>query len=543
MTGVTTPRVTTPRTVPSLCATNADLLPGAMAVIDDRGARVTYGALHSDIQACARGLGALGARGGAPIALLAPNDARWVVASVACHTLGAPVAAFNTWVRAHDLDFLLGHAAVETLLVAGRVGERDLLEPLLELVPELRDGPPGAWRSARYPTLRRVVVIGQTAPAGAHLWADVLQHGQQGDELRAPAVPEDTAFILYTSGSTAAPKAVPLRHGDMIDNATSIGDRMGLGPDDKVWLGSPLFWSFGVANAMMAAFTHGSTLVVQEKFDAAQAARQISAEGCTAAYLLPTLAHALLRVPDVRQAFATVRTGLTIGRPDEVSRIVTGLGVGGICNVYGSTEVYGNCSVTPHDMPLERRLRCQGPPLDGVEIRITDLDTGAPLPAGEEGAIEVRGHVMPGYWKDPELTAKVLTADGWFRTGDVGRLGADGAVEYVTRANDMIKTSGINVSPAEIEAFLAEDDRVAESVVLGVPDPVRGEAVVAVVRVAPGATLVAADVEDLCRRHLASYKVPREVHIVTEMPQTDTGKLSRRLLLDLVLAADAGERS
>jgi long-chain acyl-CoA synthetase len=106
----------------------------------------------------------------------------------------------------------------------------------------------------------------------------------------------------------------------------------------------------------------------------------------------------------------------------------------------------------------------------------------------------------------------------------------------------MIKTSGINVSPAEIEAFLAEDDRVAESVVLGVPDTVRGEAVVAVVRVAPGAALTAADVEDLCRHALASYKVPREVHVVEEMPQTDTGKVSRRRLLDLVLAADTGGR-
>ena len=528
-----------PRTVWDLCRENAGSVGDHEAVIDDRGGRLTYQSLYEDAVSLGHGLQDIGVEVGQTVALLAPNSVEWVVSAVAVHSAGAKVAAFHTWVKAHDLDFLLAHSEATTLIVASHVGAQSLLEPVRSLLPQVWESHIDRWESARYPSLRRIVLLGGDTPPGAHHWSSVLAKGRSRPGRHAPGpVGDDVAFILYTSGSTADPKGVPLLHGDMIDNGFHIGERMGLSDSDRVWLGSPLFWSFGSANAMIAAFTHRAALVLQEKFDAPAAAVQIAEEGCTAAYLLPALAHAFAKVQGVEQALRTLRTGLTIGRPDEVGSVASTLGVSEICNVYGSTETYGNCCVTPHEMPLEKRIRCQGPPLPGMEVRIVDPASEKVLPVGSTGAVEVRGRITPGYCKASELNAKTFTDDGWYRTGDIGRLDEDGYFTFVTRDSDMIKTSGINVSPTEVEAFILEDPAVAEAVVVGAPDPTRGEVVVAFVRPAEGASLEAAEMLARCRRELAGYKVPRVVHVVEAMPQTATGKLSRKQLREMLAAGD-----
>lgn len=527
------------RTLPELCADMASSGGERTAVVDDKGARLTYRALHDDAVALGRGLQDIGVGAGEGVAMLAPNSAEWVVSAIGAHRAGTTVAAFHTWVKPHDLDFLLAHSEAATLVVAAKVGEQSLLGTVQSLLPEVWDHDVDGWNSVKYPSLRRVVVLGDEVPPGARAWRAVIDVGR-GDAHREPQAPKegDVAFILYTSGSTADPKGVPLLHGDMIDNGFHIGERMGLDPSDRVWLGSPLFWSFGSANAMIAAFTHGARLVLQEKFDSVGGAAQIAEEGCTAAYLLPALAHSFTKVPDIAEAFRTVRTGLTIGRPDEVEAVVSDLGITEICNVYGSTETYGNCCVTPHDMPLAERLRCQGPPLPGVEVRIVDPATNAELPPGSEGAVEIRGRITPGYWKAPDLNAETFTADGWYRSGDVGRLDQFGSFTFVTPHSGMIKTNGINVSPAEVEAFILSDPAVAEVVVVGASDPVRGEVVVGFVRPAEGSSLDPGEIIARCRRELAGYKVPRQVRIVQEMPQTATGKLSRKQLREMLAGGD-----
>lgn len=527
------------RTFVELCQRNATAAPNSEAVVDDRGGRLTYSHLYRHGMSLARGLRSAGVRPGQTVALLAPNRAEWVVSALGAQAAGAQVAAFHTWVKAHDLNYLLAHSEAETLVVASGVGGQSLLEPLRSLIPELWEHGESQWSSSRYPRLRRVVVIGDGAPAGAFAWEAMLDQGNAVEfELQVNVDAKDVAFVLYTSGSTAEPKGVPLLHGDMVANGFHIGERMGLTPADRVWLGSPLFWSFGSANAMTAAFGHGAALIVQEKFDAEAATLQIAKERCTAAYLLPALAHSFTKVSDVRRAFSTVRTGLTIGRPDEVEMIAATLGVEEICNVYGSTETYGNCCVTPHDMALSDRIKCQGPPLPGVTVRIVDPSSGQVLPTGSDGAVEVRGRITPGYWKSPELNAETFTKDGWYRSGDIGRLAPDGCFTFVTRHSDMIKTSGINVSPAEVEAFLLTHPEVAEVVVVGAPDPERDEVVVAFVRPEDGSRLDADELIAFCRRTLASYKVPRQVRIVDAMPHTATGKLSRKQLRQTLAAGD-----
>ena len=515
------------RTLPDLIGEWSSLSPDASAFVTSTGARVSYAELERMMTLISGSLARRGIGRGDTVGLLAPNVLEWIPTALGVLATGARVAAFNTYVKPLELTYLLEHSQCKAMIAAESVGKHSLLTTLQEVVPELWNAAPSSWRAPKFPSLQSVIVIGAGRPPGAEPWSDLLVGAAmaQTPDGGHPSASDD-AVVVYTSGSTASPKAVPLAHYAMIENGFAIGERMGLTSRDRVWLGSPLFWSYGVANAMTATFTHGATLVLQAEYTADSAADLIEREKCTAAYLLPTFLHDLSSLPpEGKSKLSSLETGLTIGRPDEVA-LALELGISGICNIYGSTEVYGNCCVTPRDMPTEQRLHCQGPPLPGVEVRITDPKTGAPVPKGE-GIIEVRGYTTRGYLGDPELNAKTFTPDGWYRTGDLGILLVDGSLRFVARATDMIKTSGINVSPAEVEEFINSHPDVAESVVVGAPDPQRGEIVVAIVRPVAGRVVDPQSLISHCKNNIAAYKVPARVLLVDQLPVTDTGKIAR----------------
>ncbi|SDG34036.1 class I adenylate-forming enzyme family protein [Klenkia brasiliensis] len=512
-------------TLPALLREAAERTPDAEALVVGP-TRWTYAQLSRRADLAAEVLAGLGVGADDTVALLAPNIAEWVPLAVGAQILGARVDAFNTWVKAYDLDHLLASSAASVLVLVDRVRSSDLLGELESLLPELSTGL--GWRSERFPDLRHVVVLGDRVPAGARSWAELVAAAEP-----APRVPtaraEAPAFVLYTSGSTSHPKAVPLRHRDLVLNGFHIGERMGVTAADRIWFGSPLFWSFGCANALVNAMSHGACFVLQEEFTPAGAAALMAAEAVTVAYLLPSMVDALVGSVAIEVAAVdSLRTGATIGRPEEVRRAVEDLGISGMCNVYGATETYGNCCVTDHRTPVDVRVTTQGRPLPGVEVRVVD-EAGQVLPAGEPGELQVRGRVTPGYLGDDAATAAAFTPDGWYRTGDRMLVDADGAVSFVSRTTDMIKTSGINVSPAEVESFLAGHPDVVEVTVLGSPHPSREQVVVAfVVAREPG--LTAAGLIDWSRARVAGYKVPWVAAVVDELPRTGTGKLARRTL-------------
>ncbi|MCW2584077.1 MAG: Long-chain-fatty-acid--CoA ligase [Klenkia sp.] len=529
--------VPTATTLPELLRVTAAGTPDAPALVTG-GTRWTYAQLSAEVDLAADVLAGLGVGPGDTVALLAPNTASWVPVSFGAMALGARVDAFNTWVKAYDLEHLLASSAASVLVLADRVRGSDLLAELESLLPELTDTADGRWHSDRFPALRHVVVLGDRVSAGALSWT-ALAAAATPTTREPVARAEDPAFVLYTSGSTSRPKAVPLCHRDLVLNGFHIGERMGVTAADRVWFGSPLFWSFGCANALMNAMSHGACFVLQEQFTPQDAAALMAAEQVTVAYLLPSMVDALVgAVAEQVRAVGSLRTGATIGRPEEVRRAVVDLGITGMCNVYGATETYGNCCVTDHRMPLEARVTTQGPPLPGVEVRVIGAD-GEVLPAGEPGEMQVRGRVTPGYLGDDDATAAAFTPDGWYRTGDRMVVDDEGVVSFVSRTSDMIKTSGINVSPAEVESFLASHPDVVEVTVLGAPHPSRDEVVVAFV-VARTADLTAADLIAWCRDRVAGYKVPWVAAVVDELPRTGTGKLARRTLqqdaADLVTA-------
>ncbi|MDP9096429.1 MAG: acyl--CoA ligase [Pseudomonadota bacterium] len=221
---------------------------------------------------------------------------------------------------------------------------------------------------------------------------------------------------------------------------------------------------------------------------------------------------------------------------DEFLAQVEVLGAPELCNIYGATETCGNCCVTWHHWPLARRARCQGPPLPGQELRFVDEDSGLPAPAGTPGLAQVRGYTTRGYLGvSAEQNATVFSADGFYSTGDLGLLNADGDFVFVGRVSEMIKRAGINVSPSEVEAVLRRDASVADVAVTGVPDAERGERIVAFVVPKPGASVDAGGLQALCAAELSKYKLPDRIEACKALPLTVTGKLQRKELKRLAM--------
>lgn len=522
-------------TVSELLARHAEQRPRDLALIAT-GRQVTYAELSAEVHAFARGLTALGVGRGATVGLLCTNRLEWVVTTLGTVVAGARVAAFNTWSRRWDLDHMLRDAGCEVLVCLTGFGVTKL-EPLLrDLVPEAFGSPEPGWRSAAYPKLRELLLVDGAVPApGARAFASVLAEGARvsdGASAASLSSPEDTALVLYTSGSTARPKAVPLQQGVALEHGFDVGERMGVTSQDRIWLPVPLFWSYGGANALMVSLSHGCCLVLQETFDPGEAIQLVETHGCTVAYTLPNITAAVTSAPAFSPTrVATLVKGMTIGSRRDVLAAATELGVESICNAYGSTEIYGGCCVTPHEWPLERKSESQGPPLPRIAVRIRDSVSDATLPPGEIGEICVRGQVTRGYLGQPEESRRAFSDSGEYRTGDLGYLDTEGNVYFQARATEMIRSGGINIAPAEVEEFLLTHPDVLQAAVVGADDEKKGQVPIAYVTVVEASGPREQDLKAFCQDQIASFKVPARIVVSTSpLPTTDTGKLARSKL-------------
>jgi fatty-acyl-CoA synthase len=522
--------------------------PDAEAIVF-RGERCSYAQWRERSAALARALLALGVGRGDRVALLLPNRPEWLVAAFAAARIGAATVAISTWSTPREIAWTVEHARPRVLVTMEAFRGRGYLGALYDLCPELARSAPGALRSERVPELRAVISIDERPHDGVYRWGDVERRaGEVGEaalaEASAAVRPEDVAWILYTSGSTATPKGVTLAHGGVIANGFDIGERQHLTPADRLWLSVPLFWSFGSANALPAILTHGGTIVLQESFEPGEALALLDDERCSVYYGMANMARAMLEHPDRRRrALRAMRSGLTIGLPEDVQMTMDAVNARELCNVYGATETYGNCAVTDAGDPLELRLTTQGRPLPGMTIRVVDPASGHSLPAGEVGELRVKGHVTPGYYRDPEQTRAAFDAEGYFVTGDLGLLGDDGRVRFRGRLKELIKTAGANVAPLEVEAVLLTHPAVKQAYVVGVRDRARGEVGVAAIELHAGATATGESLTAFCRERLASYKVPVRIVFRTadEFPRTATGKVQKPRLREDLERLYAGE--
>ena len=504
--------------------------------LTDQRRTLSYSEFRTEVRGAAKGLHALGVRRGDQVALLIGNQAEWLVVNFAVAMLGARVVALNTWWKQSELQHALTSTGTSLLVMVDSYLGNDYAEALQAM----------GDRRLALPRLRQIVGWGDKLPSDALCWQDLLLQGesvpdQAIDAAQAAVQPDDTAYLLFTSGSTARSKAVQLTHRGNIENGHAIGERMHLSEQDRVLIPTSMFWSFSCVNALFAAMTHGGSLVIMFKYDTAELLRLVEAERCTAVYTLPNIALALYTHPDrYTRDLSSWRTGIC--RSSLVGQMAQ-LGATEMITGYGLTECYGHSVDTDCRDPLEHRMQCCGRPLANVELKIVNPANGSQLPAGESGEICLRGHVTPGYFNDPERTRESIDDAGWFHTGDLGVLDDGGFLQFKGRLKELIKTGGINVSPADVEEVLLSHPDVQQVVVVGLPDAAREEIVAAMVVARPNVVLDRQVLLAHCRHTAASFKVPRFLVVVNaeDVPLTDTGKVHRGRTTELMAQRYAAE--
>lgn len=518
-------------TVPELLAA-LDRHAGDTEAVVGPEERVTYAELYRRCGTLARAFVEWGLQPGDSVGVFLPNGVRWVVATLSAHLAGLVVVPLNTWYRSTELSYVAEKARLRLIVTDEVLFGHKVADDLREagLGAAFTPGPASGFRGALYWPAE------QALPG---------QGGQQASEPRPlPATsPDDIALILFTSGSTSKPKAVPLRHGCLVRSGRALGDRQHLRPGDRIWFTAPMFFGYGCSNALPVALAHGATLCLQERVLGDESLAFIEQERCTVYYGLAPTTRTLLSAPSFgRYDISSLRTGTTGFTAEDKRLVIEDLGVTEVCSVYGMTEAYGHSTMTDAVDSLDVKLTTQGRVLPTQEIRTVD-EAGRPAERGVIGEIQLRGCVTTGYFESPELTAAAFTEDGWFRTGDLGWLDEADRLHFVGRGKEMMKIKGINISPAEVEEVVASHPDVDQVYVMAVIDP-SGDEVIGCVVVPRGPVDDQDSFVRRLREHVrgraASYKVPSRFLIMTNegLPTTHTGKVSKLLLRPMLDVPD-----
>jgi acyl-CoA synthetase (AMP-forming)/AMP-acid ligase II len=518
-----------PTTLGGLLLRSAERRPEHEALVFP-GRRLTYATLRDDALRAACSLAALGVAPGDHVGLLMPNCPDFVVAFFGAQLLGAVVVPVNTRFRSRELAYVFENADLKVLLTSDIVDDHvDFVERIADSLPGLAGADPERLALPAAPLLEAIVLLGRREAPGmvGRTRFDELADALVDEDVLIPfdgTSPDDTALMLYTSGTTAEPKGCLITHDAAIHAWTSAADRLRITPDDRVWDPLPLF-HMSCLGPLIFTTALGGTLITTTHFAPDAALDQIEQERATWLYsVFPPITMALLTDPSFgSRDLARVR-GLLNVAPPETMRLIQA-GFAGAVNVgghFGMTEMSGAITCNEWDATPDEQAETHGAPLPETEVRAVDPGTGAERPPGVPGELLVRGRgLFRGYHRDPELTATALRG-GWLHSGDLGVIDEHGLVTYLARLKDMLKVGGENVAPAEIESHLSTHPAVKLVQVVGAPDERLGEVVAAFVELAPGREATAEELVDHCRGRIASFKVPQHVRFVDEWPMSAT---------------------
>lgn len=505
--------------------------------------RLTYSELRDRAHTIARGLVARGAGKGTRIALLLPNGPGWAVGLFACALMGAIPVAVNALVGDDDLEYMLHRSDTQLLLTCGPMLDRLARGRLLDDHPLLRPGSQ-TDRDLGLPAFLASFDIGQPEleRAGELIPADLI------DALGGEVMPEDDALIMFTSGSTGRPKAVLHVNRAICVQSWRWPRLMAISSADRMWSTSPFFWTSGLVRTLGCVLAAGATLILQEHFEPHEALALLERERVTVMLSRPHLDNRLLEQPDFDKFDLSALRRVEERSPLRQRLLHTDPWV---YTGYGMTETMTLISSTDVNETANVDAIGNGPPLAGMEVKITDADNGDVVPIGAPGRISVRGvTMMRGYYKVPK--EEFFDADGWFHTSDIGFLDDRGNVHWTGRLDDMAKIAGVNVYPMEVERQLARWGRLASYAVLSLPHPSLGAAMVlCAVLISEGGNnadpVTEATILSYLRSQLAGYQVPRRVLLFdsADLTFTATQKIDLRAMrakaIDRMVADDDGD--
>lgn len=497
---------------------------------DDRS--VTFAEFDREVDRLAAGLLHLGIGKGDHVGIWLPNTYEWLLSFCATARIGAVTVPINTRYKTEEAGYVIERADAKALIMLRRMWKSDYYGMLCDLAPGLPDQPPGALDLPELPSLRSVVVIGDEAPEGTVSFTSIMQDDPKTvREAEARVFASELMLICFTSGSTGKPKGVMHNHG-VIEQATRVGRSLYVEPGDRVLAHMPFYHSAGLYMALITSLNLGAALVPMVQWDARDALDLIERHKITMFGGIPTHFYDVCALPDLDSYDLSSLKAAWIGgsavMKETFERIMRSMRLPRLLSTYGMTENTISTSFNDWDDPIEYCCSNKAPLLSPCEVRVVDPETLKEVPRGTEGEIWCRGEtVMMGYYKDPDATADAITSEGWLRTGDLGVLDDDSYLTITGRLKEQLKIGGTNTSPIEIEQMLAAHPDVKSSVVVGVPDERMGEVAWAFVELINGADASAEDIIAHCSRSLADYKVPRQVHFVTEFPLTATGKVQR----------------
>ena len=525
--------------------TIARLVDRAVAEFGDREAlvdgdlRLTWAELAGRVDEAGRALVASGIARGDRVAIWSPNIAEWVIAALGAHRVGAAVATLNTRFKAEEGAHNLRTSGARILFTV-----TDFLAT--DYVALLRDSDAGVPAC-----VEEIVVLRGPAPDGTVAWADFLRRGDGvAPDAVARRVEEigggDLCDIIFTSGTTGAPKGAMMGHAASIRAFWAWTDVIGLRQSDRYLILNPFFHAFGLKAGILACLLRGATMIPHPVFDVPSVVQRIEEERITMLPGPPAIYQTILNDPDLAaRDLSSLRLAVTGAAPvpvEMLERMRTELGFETVVTGYGLTEAHGIVSMNRHDDPPELISSSDGRAIEGVEV-VTVHGDGTPTGPGEPGEIWVRGYnVMLGYIDDPEATATAIDADGWLHTGDVGVLDAAGNLKITDRLKDMFITGGFNVYPAEVEAILGRHPDLVQVAVVGAPDQRMGEICAAFVVPRAGAAVDPDEIVAWSREHMANYKVPRIVRVVDALPLNASNKVLKYELRDTLLDGSADRR-
>lgn len=484
--------------------------------IEDGGVVLTFAGLETARRAAARAFLAAGVMPGDRVAIWAPNMAEWIVATIGLQSVGGVLVPLNTRFKGREAAQILRASRARLLLtVRGFLGFDY----------------PAMLADEDIPDLERIIIL--RGDVGDHFsWGDFL--ADAAGEADLPLISaDDPSDMLFTSGTTGAPKGVVSTHGQNVATFRTWAQVVGLGPDDRYLVVNPFFHSFGYKAGWLACLIAGAACLPEPVFEVGRILDRIENDRISVLPGAPTLYQSILGDGSFsRRDLSSLRlavTGAAVVPVELIERMFGELKFRTVLTAYGLTEAPVVTMCRQDDTPATIASTC-GRPIPGIELACID-ETGRPVAAGEAGEVVVRGfNVMAGYFENAAATAEAIDPQGWLHTGDVGVIDGNGYLKITDRKKDMFIVGGFNCYPAEIENIILSRRDIAQAAVIGVPDQRMGEVAKAILVPARGAAIDTDEFIGWCRANMANYKTPRFVEVRDSLPLNASGKVQKFML-------------